>query len=173
MSPVYQNLVHQGYLLCLLYAPTIMVKLVLPSVQSPALFLFACMDRIWSLCCQEANLGLSWAWVGSYQEFPRDMLASNCRHFPCVVPWEAWWAGPAVRPDAFFSPQSWTHFGVALAPVGTACTLPGLWYHFGWALVKGILKGQVCRVTQEQGVQCQELWEETWHKIWLERACLQ
>ena len=26
-----------------------------------------------------------------------------------------------------------------LGPDGTACTLPGLWHHSGWALAKGIL----------------------------------
>ena len=54
-----------------------------------------------------------------------------------------WWVGPAVRPDVCPQPtvgatvglgyvvlfpfsKDRSHFGVVLAPVGAACTLPGL-----------------------------------------------
>ena len=39
------------------------------------------------------------------------------------------------------SPQGWSHFGVVLAPVKTACMLTGFWHHFGWALAEGVLEG--------------------------------
>lgn len=40
----------------------------------------------------------------------------------------------------FSPPQARNHFGVMLDPIGTACTLPSLWKHFGWALTKGELE---------------------------------
>ena len=40
----------------------------------------------------------------------------------------------------FPSPQSRSHFGVVLLPVRATCALPGLQYHFEWAVVKGILE---------------------------------
>ena len=65
--------------------------------------------------------------------------------------------GPAVRPDfclqpiaetavvlehvvVFLSPQGRSYFGVMLAPIGAAYTLPGLWHHRGWALAESILE---------------------------------
>lgn len=30
---------------------------------------------------------------------------------------------------------------MVLTPVGAACTLPHLWYHFGWTFAKSVLEG--------------------------------
>ena len=52
----------------------------------------------------------------------------------------------------FLSPQGKSHFGVVLASVGGACTLPGLWHYFGWALSKAVCTGGlVYRRTWGQG----------------------
>lgn len=37
-----------------------------------------------------------------------------------------------------------SHFGVVLAPVGAAYTLPVLWYSFEWAAAEGVLEGMFC-----------------------------
>ena len=41
--------------------------------------------------------------------------------------------------------RSTSHFGVVLASVEAACTLPGLWHHFGWTPVKAMLEGVSAR----------------------------
>ena len=37
-------------------------------------------------------------------------------------------------------PQSGSHFGMVLAPIGAACTMPGFWLSFEWALAKSLLE---------------------------------
>lgn len=44
--------------------------------------------------------------------------------------------------------SSGSHFGVVLALVGAACTLPDLWYFFGWIPASALLEGYVHRKTQ-------------------------
>lgn len=51
----------------------------------------------------------------------------------------------------FPSPWGRKHFGVALVPVGAACTLPDLWKCFGWAPGKDYLRGQVQKRIQGEG----------------------
>lgn len=54
-----------------------------------------------------------------------------------------------------------------LASVRAVCTMPGLWYHFGWALAKGIVElgsigecgGKIHNVSK---VCTGMFWESTW-----------
>ena len=53
-------------------------------------------------------------------------------------------AGPVVRllhMVIFPFTQGRNHFGVVLAPIRAACTLPGLWKSFGYATAKGESEG--------------------------------
>ena len=44
-----------------------------------------------------------------------------------------------------------SHFGMVLVSIWTACTWPGLWPCFGWALAKGILEGMSPQVNSGIG----------------------
>lgn len=120
-------------------------------------WLFACCGQglvpVSLVSQSEAALGLSRVRPGICQSCSRSCsVLSLC----CPLRSFHWWVEPAVRPAVcpqpsagaavgllcvvlFPSPWGRSHFGVVLAPVGAACTLPGSWHHFVWAPAKSIL----------------------------------
>jgi len=66
----------------------------------------------------------------------------------------------------FLSSWGRNPFGDVLVPVRAACTLPGLWHCFGWALAKGVLEGRGGMSAGECG-----RWASSFSKVCADLLC--
>lgn len=131
----------------------------LPSIQSTTIVLFACCWQVLIplLLVGQFGVTLNLSWIRP--DVRQRCNSTKLEALSCAILWGAFIVGwylqsgrclPLATAWAaiglvciLISPSPWnrSHFGVMLAPVGVACTLPDLWHHFGWALAKGLLEG--------------------------------
>ena len=142
--------------------PTIVAQLCLPSVWLSAVALFACCGEclVPVLLVHQcgASLGLSYTRPGICQSCcstnlqgafsmlspeKLSLVGRACRQTRYLIPAHCWGCSQTgVCIVIFPFPQGRSHFGVILAPVGSACILASLWHHFASTLAKDMLEGR-------------------------------
>ena len=94
----------------------------------------------------------------------RDYIQNGCP--PSAHCWDHSQTGVFGYPPLSIGQESLWSF---ISPIMSVCTLPDLWYHFGWNLAKEVLETTDLQKigVEGQGVPCLQglqglLWEGTW-----------